>query len=143
MRKIECTPLYQISANLNGNAFYIKREDLIPFSFGGNKARKAIYIFEDFERAGADCIVTYGSDSSNHCRIIANLAASKSLPCHIISPMETQKATFNKKMNALFGAEITYCPTADVRVTIDNKISELKKQGFTPYFRLCKVKMKE
>ena len=49
-----------------GNQLYIKREDLIPFSFGGNKARKAALFFEDFDKGGYDCIVTYGSSSSNH-----------------------------------------------------------------------------
>lgn len=33
-----------------GNQLYIKREDLIPFSFGGNKARKAALFFEDFDK---------------------------------------------------------------------------------------------
>ena len=36
------TPLYFLFSDSNKNNIYIKRDDLIPISFGGNKARKAI-----------------------------------------------------------------------------------------------------
>ena len=32
------------------NRIYIKREDMIPFSFGGNKARKAQLFFEKIDK---------------------------------------------------------------------------------------------
>ncbi|MCG4585424.1 GNAT family N-acetyltransferase, partial [Anaerosalibacter bizertensis] len=96
------TETLRLKLNLNNNNFYIKRDDLIPISFGGNKARKAILFFKDIERTNSDCVVTYGSSSSNHCRIIANIAASKGLPCYIISPTETNKITANSKMIKLF-----------------------------------------
>jgi len=134
IEKIEPTPIQMISENLNNNTFYIKRDDLIPISFGGNKARKAILFFNDIERTKSDCIVTYGSSSSNHCRIIANIAASKGLSCYIISPLETNKSTYNSKMINLFGAEIVSCLVSEVRDTIDKKILELNSKGFKPYF---------
>ena len=68
------TPIQKLSGTFNNN-FYVKRDDLIPISFGGNKARKAILFFEDIKRTNSDCIVTYGSSSSNHCRIVSNIAA--------------------------------------------------------------------
>ena len=55
----------------DNNEIYLAREDLLPFSFGGNKARKAQYFFNDMDKS-VDTVVTYGSGSSNHCRIIAN-----------------------------------------------------------------------
>lgn len=70
---IDATPIQKLNMKLNDNAIFIKRDDLIPFSFGGNKARKAKLFFEDLERRKSDCVVTYGSSSSNHCRIVANL----------------------------------------------------------------------
>lgn len=30
-----------------GNKLYIKRDDLVPYSFGGNKARKGVLFFEE------------------------------------------------------------------------------------------------
>ena len=71
------TPIQMLNEQLNNNKFFIKRDDLLPISFGGNKVRKAILFFEELEEKCCDCVVTYGSSSSNHCRIIANIAAQK------------------------------------------------------------------
>jgi D-cysteine desulfhydrase len=128
------TPIQMLNEQLNNNKFFIKRDDLLPISFGGNKVRKAILFFEELEEKCCDCVVTYGSSSSNHCRIIANIAAQKALPCYIISPIETNKNTFNSQMMTLFGAEIIYCPVKDVKNTIDEKINELRSLGKKPYF---------
>lgn len=135
MKNIELTTLIQkLSETLNNNSFYIKRDDLIPFTFGGNKVRKALLFFEDIKRVNADCVVTYGSSSSNHCRVISNIAAGKKLPCYIISPTEASYPTFNSKMIDLFDAKITQCPITEVSVTIDEKLGELKAKGHKPYF---------
>lgn len=131
---VDSTPIQQISENLNQNNFYMKRDDLIPVSFGGNKARKAILFFEDILRKECDCVVTYGSSSSNHCRVIANIAAARGIPCYIISPSESNNPTSNSKMIELFDAFVTHCPVSKVSETIKKKINELKTQGFKPYF---------
>lgn len=128
------TPIQSLSEDLNNNTFYIKRDDLIPISFGGNKARKAVLFFEAIERSSSDCVVTYGSSSSNHCRIIANIAAAKGIPCYIVSPNESSNTTSNKKMIKLFGSLVTECPVSEVRNTIVKKISELRGKGYNPYF---------
>lgn len=128
------TPISQLNLKLNNNRYYIKRDDLIPFSFGGNKARKAKLFFEDLESQKNDCVVTYGSSSSNHCRIIANLAASKGLSCVIISPVETSKSTYNNQMMEIFGAEIMSCKVSEVKETIEGELSRLTKEGYKPYF---------
>lgn len=119
---------------LYNNNIYIKREDLLPFSFGGNKARKAKYFISEFESGNYDCIVTYGSSSSNHCRIISNIAASKGIDCYIISPIEASKPTFNSKMMNLFHATIIMAAVEDVHKIIEEKIIELKNLGKKPYF---------
>ena len=72
------TPLNWLG-KMGNNDLYIKREDLIPYSFGGNKARKGILFFEDIDAGDYDCVVTYGSSHSNHCRIVANLAAKRNV----------------------------------------------------------------
>lgn len=128
------TAIQKLNMRLNDNAIFIQRDDLIPFSFGGNKARKAKLFFEDLGRKKSDCVVTYGSSSSNHCRIVANLAASKGLKCIIISPVETNKTTFNSQMMELFGAEIVRCKVSEVKETIDDTINRLKADRYKPYF---------
>ena len=126
------TPLYCLDKGVNN--LYIKRDDLFPFSFGGNKARKGVLFWEEFLAGGYSCVVTYGSSSSNHCRVIANLAASYKVPCYIISPEEASQPTYNSYMMGLFGAEITCVSVHEVHDTIEAKLQELEDQGEKPYF---------
>lgn len=117
-----------------GNKLYIKRDDLVPYSFGGNKARKGVLFFEEIEKGGYDCVVTYGSSHSNHCRIISNMAAARGLPCFIIGPSEVADSTFNSKFMKLFGADIKIVPINEVHDTIKEKIEELRNIGKKPFF---------
>ena len=117
-----------------GNQLYIKRDDLIPYSFGGNKARKAFLFFEDIDKGDYDCVVTYGSSHSNHCRIIANMAAARKIPCYLIGPEEVADRTFNSTFMELFGAKIITIPVDMVHDTIENKLTELREDGYNPYF---------
>ena len=126
------TPTYLLEAGINN--LYVKREDLIPYSFGGNKARKALLFWEDFQAQGADCVVTYGSSSSNHCRVVANLAAGQGVPCHIISPEQASQSTYNSKMMELFGAKIQCVDVSQVATTIDKTLEQLRAAGKNPYF---------
>ena len=127
------TPIQKI-ATIGGNSMYIKREDLIPFSFGGNKVRKALLFFEEIDRGDYDCVVTYGSSSSNHCRAVANMAAARKKKCYIISPEEVSGRTYNSDLMDAFGAEIIMCPVSSVHETIENILSALRKDGQKPFF---------
>ena len=106
----------------NSNFICMKREDLIPFSFGGNKARKAKYFFDEIDRGNFDSVVTYGSGSSNHCRIISNMAKQRGLECYIISPKEAFEETFNQSMMNLFDAKI--------QVVSVNEVSDTRKWNY-------------
>ena len=118
----------------NNNHLWIKREDLIPFSFGGNKARKAQLFFRVIDDGDYDCVVTYGSGSSNHCRVVANECCRREMGCYIIAPQEASEQTFNSQMMAILGAETTTVPVNEVKNTIERKIEELKASGKKPYF---------
>ena len=118
----------------NSNFIYMKREDLIPFSFGGNKARKAKYFFDEIDRGNFDSVVTYGSGSSNHCRIISNMAKQRGLECYIISPKEAFEETFNQSMMNLFDAKIQVVSVNEVSDTIEKTLESLKNSGKKPYF---------
>ena len=126
------TPIYLLEDS--DNKIFIKRDDLIPFSFGGNKARKGMLFFEEILKGKYNYIITYGSSSSNHCRVIANLAASKKIPCIIISPNEIDKETTNKKMMKIFDARIINTDVKNVKETIERTLETLKNEGFNPYF---------
>lgn len=129
----ERTPLLRIGQYCE-NELYIKRDDLYPYCFGGNKARKAELFFQEIDNSDYDCVVTYGSSSSNHCRVISNMAAARNMPCYIISPTETSEETYNKKLMLQFGAEIETVAVNDVHDTIENKLELLKRNGKKPYF---------
>ena len=126
--------LIQKVGDLLGNALYVKREDLLPISFGGNKSRKAQLFFKEIDAGAYDTVVTYGSSSSNHCRVVANMAAARGMECYIISPEEASHPTFNSAMMELFGAKITVCPVTAVHDTIEQTIARLRSAGKTPYF---------
>ena len=128
------TPLCFLFGDTNRNNIYIKRDDLLPVSFGGNKARKAINFFREIDRGGFDCVVTYGSSSSNHCRIVSNMAASRKLPCYIIAPKESSLPTFNSKMMELFGSHFTIASVNEVHDTIERLLATLREEGKNPYF---------
>ena len=125
------TPTIYLGKEFNNN-LYMKREDMIPYSFGGNKARKGFLFFEEIDKGDYDCVVTYGSSHSNHCRIIANLAAERRIPCIIIGPKEVSDETFNTKLMKLFGAQILTVPVNLVHDTITNKMDELRNNGKNP-----------
>ena len=116
------------------NHLWMKREDLIPFSFGGNKARKAQLFFKEIDECGYNAVVTYGSGSSNHCRVIANLCRQRGIDCHIISPLEASEETYNSALIELLGARVTTVPVSIVHETIEKKLIELRKLGEKPYF---------
>lgn len=127
------TPICKVDEN--ENTIYIKREDLIPYSFGGNKARKAFLFFEEIDALGADYVVTYGSACSNHCRVVANMACERKIPCIIVSPsLSHGENSYNTQMMEIFNAKIVTCPVVEVHQKIENILSELKRHGYSPYF---------
>lgn len=125
--------IYKLDKISENNNIYIMREDLIPFSFGGNKARKAQYFFNDIMKNGYNCVITYGSASSNHCRIIANFCSKYDLKCTVIST-EKETYSYNRILCEIFGAEVVTCNIEKVKATIEEQIKQKKEQGYKPYF---------
>ena len=66
----------------------MKRDDLIPFSFGGNKVRIAYEYIKDLQKKNYSCMVAYGNSRSNLCRAIANMCNIYHIDCYVISPIE-------------------------------------------------------
>ena len=131
---MEHTPVMLLSGEYGKNQIYIKRDDMIPFSFGGNKARKAMEFYHEIKKQRADVVVTYGSNASNHCRIVANMAAAMGIGCHIISPDGHTEVLNNTYMVTKFGAVIETCPVEQVADTIEKRLEMFRKEGKNPYF---------
>ena len=62
--------LERFSAALGGGVeVWVKREDLLPLAFGGNKLRNLEFLVGAALAEGADTLVTSGRRWSNHCRL--------------------------------------------------------------------------
>jgi len=74
-----------LSSALGGGVkLYIKRDDLLPGSGGGNKTRKLEFCIADALDQGKNAIITCGAVQSNHCRLTAAWSAKEGLDCHLI-----------------------------------------------------------
>lgn len=131
------TPIVKIKAQNIKNNIFIKRDDLLPFSFGGNKVRIAQEFFADMKVKGKDCIIGYGNARSNLSRAIANMAYAEGVECHIVCPMEEdggREETFNQKMVGYCDAIFHYCEKTEVSKTILTVIAECRNKGLDPYY---------
>ena len=119
---------------LHGSELFCKREDLLPYSFGGNKARKAALFFQQIDTGDYNCVVSYGSGSSNHCRVVSNLCAARGMECILVSPLEAFAQTNNLRLTELFGARRITVPVQQVHDTIETTLQSLRDAGKRPYF---------
>lgn len=125
--------IHTLDSYLN-NQLYIQRDDLLPFSFGGNKARKSFLFFQEIRKGNYDYVVTYGSSESNHCRVIANMCTKYNYPCIIISPKEIRHNSMNMKLIQMMKAEVIYCELSKVKECIASTMQSLESKGYHPYF---------
>lgn len=83
--------LEHLSKELNGPNIYIKRDDLLGLTAGGNKTRKLEFLVADAKQKGADTLITIGGVQSNHCRLTLAAAVKEKMKCILI--LEESKAT--------------------------------------------------
>ncbi len=130
------TPIVTLG-KIEENIVDVKRDDLLPFSFGGNKVRIAQEYFLDMEEKGCDCLVGYGNARSNLCRVLANMSSSKGIPCRIISPDDTDGGrcdTANSFLVDICGAEVITCPKTCVAQTVESVLKQCRAEGYNPYY---------
>lgn len=131
------SPIQKSQLDCENNQLYFLREDLIPFSFGGNKVRIAEKFILDMKKQKKNCIVAYGNSRSNLCRVLSNMCCAWEIPCFVISPAdEDGKYVFtnNKRMVNLFGAEIIECRKQDVANVVQETLDMCKIRGYNPYY---------
>jgi D-cysteine desulfhydrase len=74
----------QFSRWLGGPKIYIKRDDLLGLTSGGNKTRKLEFLVADALKKGADTLITCGAVQSNHCRLTLAAAVKEGLKCRLV-----------------------------------------------------------
>ncbi len=78
-------PLPRFSAALDGGTeVWIKREDLLPLAFGGNKLRNLEFLVGAALAEGCDTLVTSGRRWSNHARLTAAAGVRAGLAVHLV-----------------------------------------------------------
>ncbi len=117
-----------------GARLVIKRDDALPFGFGGNKVRKLGVVAADALNKGCDTLITCGGIQSNHCRATAAVAAKLGLACHLVAngaPPTTP--TGNALLNRLLGAQMHYVTDrADRAPTMTRVADALRAEGGSP-----------
>lgn len=76
--------LEHLSKYLGGPSIYIKRDDLLGLTGGGNKTRKLEFLVADALAQGADTLITVGAVQSNHCRLTLAAAVKEGLRCQLV-----------------------------------------------------------
>ncbi|HUQ80260.1 MAG TPA: pyridoxal-phosphate dependent enzyme [Gemmatimonadaceae bacterium] len=112
----------------------VKRDDAIPFGFGGNKVRKLSIVVADAVAAGADALITVGGIQSNHARATAATAAKLGMKCHLIANgAKPERPTANALLDSLLGAEIEYVAARTDRIPGMRRVAErLRAAGGKP-----------
>lgn len=119
------------------NEFYMKRDDLLPFSFGGNKVRFAEKFVEDMRRKHCDSMIIYGNYHSNLCRILSALCRELAMPCYMIHNTEDVKEkgeTFNSRMIRKMGVKEIPCRKQGIAEAVRQAMAELTEKGYHPYY---------
>ena len=69
---------------VGGPQIYIKRDDLLGLTSGGNKTRKLEFLVADALAQKADTLITCGAVQSNHCRLTLSAAVKEGLKCRLV-----------------------------------------------------------
>jgi D-cysteine desulfhydrase family pyridoxal phosphate-dependent enzyme len=134
------TPVQELSrlrATLGGGPRLLaKRDDAIPFGFGGNKVRKLEFTVAQALAEGADTLVTVGGVQSNHARATAAVAAKLGLQCVLIlNGVPPVVPSGNLLLSQLLGAEVEYIPSRAERAEAsEQSLTRLREEGRKPFF---------
>jgi D-cysteine desulfhydrase len=123
-----------------GPEVWIKRDDLLGLSPGGNKTRKLEFLVADALARGADTLITCGAPQSNHCRLTLAAAVKDGLQCRFVIEERVpdsyrDDAGGNHFLFRLYGVEaLTVVPAgADMASAMQRVADELKAQGRKGY----------
>ena len=125
---------------LGGPNIYIKRDDLLGLSGGGNKTRKLEFLVADAIDKGADTLITCGAVQSNHCRLTLAAAVKDGLKCRLVleervAGSYNPGASGNNFLYQLLGVEsITVVPGgSDMAAAMQKAADEVAAQGRKAY----------
>ncbi len=133
-------PLNALSRELGGPNLFIKRDDLLGLTAGGNKTRKLEFLLADALNQGADTLITTGAPQSNHCRLTLAAAVKEGLKCRLVLEERIPNsydpaASGNNFLFKLLGVEaITVVPLGtDLAAAMQAEADKLESEGRKGY----------
>ncbi|MGI6684312.1 MAG: D-cysteine desulfhydrase [Bacillota bacterium] len=132
--------LTRLTKHLGGPNIYMKRDDLLGLTAGGNKTRKLEFLMADALAKGADTIITCGAVQSNHCRLTLAASVKEGLKCRLVLE-ERVKGSYDPKANGnnflfqLLGVEQTKLVPggSDMMKEMELVAEEVRTAGGNPY----------
>lgn len=125
---------------LGGPNVYIKRDDLLGLTSGGNKTRKLEFLVADALARNADTLITCGAVQSNHCRLTLAAAVKEGLRCRLVLEERVPgsykpEASGNNFLFRLLGVEkITVVPGgSDLSAAMQQVAQDLAEEGRKGY----------
>lgn len=132
--------LPRFSQALGGPNIYVKRDDQLSLTSGGNKTRKLEFLMADALEKGSDTIITCGAVQSNHCRLTLAAAVKEGLKCRLVLEERVPgsydpKASGNNFLFHLLGVEkIKVVPGgSDMMAEMKTVADEVLAEGGRPY----------
>ena len=123
-----------------GPRVWIKRDDMLGLTPGGNKTRKLEFLAADALAQGADTLITCGAPQSNHCRATLSAAIKEGMKCRFVIEERVPNsykpdASGNNFLFRLLGVEaITVVPAGTPMLAAMQQVAdELAKQGRKGY----------
>lgn len=119
------------------NHIFMKRDDLLGFSFGGNKVRFAQAFFDDLKKKKCDSMIIYGNYHSNLCRILSVLCKSVDIPCYMIynkDDIQEEEESINGKLILDLDVVPFPCKKDTIAQTVLKARTLLEKKGYHPYY---------
>jgi D-cysteine desulfhydrase len=137
------TPMHKLerlSRLLGGPEIYIKRDDLLGLTAGGNKTRKLEFLVADALAQAADTLITCGAVQSNHARLTLAAANVEGMKCRLVLEERVpgsykEEGSGNNFLYHLLGVEqITVAPGgSDLLQAMQGIADELKGMGRKGY----------
>lgn len=135
-------PLHRLS-ELLGIELWLKRDDLVSISFGGNKIRQLEFYFGEALAQNADTVLITGAVQSNYVRAAAAVAARLGLKAvlqleeRVTGMGSSYYHSGNVLLAKILGAEHISYPLGEDEAGADNALEqhadELRAKGQRPY----------
>lgn len=132
--------LPHLTTLMDGPHIFVKRDDLLGLSGGGNKTRKLEFLVAEALAQGADTLITCGAVQSNHCRLTLGAAIKEGMQCRLVLEQRVPDsydpdASGNNFLFRLLGVEkVTVVDGGvDLAAAMQKEADELEAEGRKGY----------